>query len=146
MSERKIQSLTEAHDDAYRIVFENNSAIALHNYTPIMNYHCIVIPKRNVQYLSDLTADEAKDILDLIEKVSIAVSKCSGFDTIVLKNEGQHITYPEKLHIHIIPSEYKFGELYVKVSSRDLSATQRDRTIRSKDELTRLTDNIKRYL
>jgi diadenosine tetraphosphate (Ap4A) HIT family hydrolase len=146
MTTKSTQPLTQAHEDEYRIIVQNDSAIALHNYTPIMDYHAIVIPKSNTKYLAELTAKEAKDILDLIQTTSAAISSCAKCDVIVLKNEGNHATYPEKLHFHIIPSQYKFGELYLKVSTNDLQATNRDRTIRSKENLQDLTNEIKKFL
>ncbi len=50
-----------------RILLENNSAYLTYSLAPYHPDHLLVVPKRHVEHILDLTDDEIKDI-DALEK------------------------------------------------------------------------------
>jgi histidine triad (HIT) family protein len=86
-------------------VFENDHVLAFLDISPLALGHTLVIPKRAVPRLADLTPDEAAELArvlpDLVRKIAAAV-EADGCN--VLLNDGrvagQEVPH---VHVHIIP-------------------------------------------
>ncbi|MEM5798891.1 MAG: HIT family protein [Candidatus Aenigmatarchaeota archaeon] len=89
---------------AYKI-FENEDVMAFLDINPRNPGHTLVIPKRHVEFLSDLTDKEAGDIFIYVRRISEMVRNALKADGISLslssgRAAGQVVPH---LHFHIIP-------------------------------------------
>lgn len=137
--------LLSAKDQSFRLVCENEYSICVHDFAPVCYGHCVILPKRRVKTLSELTLEESKSFFELLEKASDLISKTTGLSVIIFKNTGKFITYDEQVHFHLIPSKYKFGEMY----NTTLSSTEvvkRKRELWSKEQLQEACSKIKQHM
>lgn len=98
--------------------FENDLVIALYNYRPVIEGHCLIIPKRHVERFEELTAEEMVAIQAAINKTDQAVKKVfQTQDFFILQKNGKSAgqTVPH-VHFHYIPSEQ--GENPYKILGR----------------------------
>ena len=86
-------------------VFENDVLLAFLDVNPLSEGHTLVVPKRQVERLEDLPAEEAAEIarqLGQIARRVLTVTGAEGYN--VLQNNGkvagQEIAH---VHFHIIP-------------------------------------------
>jgi bis(5'-adenosyl)-triphosphatase len=87
------------------IFFENQLFFAVCNQAPILPGHSLVIPKRHVQKVSGLTAEESQQLFPFVQKVNLVLSKAfqtDSFDISIQDGEpaGQTVMH---LHVHVIP-------------------------------------------
>ena len=61
---------------------------------------------------------------------------------IVLKNMGEFISHKEQVHFHILPSDYKFGDMYFTMHVVK-KIEKRDRKLWTKEELTKVSEKIR---
>lgn len=81
-------------------VAEDEKHYAFLDINPVAKGHTLVIPKREVDYIFDLTPDEYADLQKFAQKVAIAMKKvlpCVKVGEAVLGLEVPHA------HIHLIP-------------------------------------------
>jgi len=96
------------------VVFENKYAACILNSHPLTKAHLMVIPKRHVENLSDLTKNERADLLELVGKASILVQKYRKVDyCLIYVKEGSIKTEPH-LHVHILPVRVPIRHLIAK--------------------------------
>ena len=139
------EDLLTAKDQSFRLICENDYATCLHNFIGMHFGHCVVIPKRRAKNLADLSPEESKGFFEIIEVASQAISKATEKSVIVLKNMGTFITNDEQVHFHIIPSDYKFGDMYATTkTAKDLE--KRKRVLWSKEDLKEASNKIKKFL
>lgn len=86
-------------------VFENEHVIAFLDINPLADGHTLVIPKRQVERLEQLPADEAAQVGRVLGEIAARVLKAVGAnDYNVLQNNGraagQEVPH---VHFHIIP-------------------------------------------
>ena len=99
-----------------RIVKENKNAFAVICKWPLKDEHVIELPRKCTTDLRELSSDEAKDFLTLLEEIKKRVKEVSGIDVIMTQNSGKHSTEPH-VHYHVVPS---------KGSTRKLISTYED--------------------
>ena len=92
--------------DESRIEIENDLALSFKDLYPVTNGHTLVIPKRKVQSLFDLTEEETAAMFELIylqkEDLKNKDSSITGFNIGV--NDGEEAGQPiMHCHIHLIP-------------------------------------------
>lgn len=102
--------------DEERVIFKNKSSYALLDIFPVSKGHTLIIPKRHILNLDELTNDEVVDFFETIIKVKKALDKIlkpDGFNIGINLGEtsGQTI---EHIHIHLIPrykkdTKFPFG-------------------------------------
>ncbi|MCX8206031.1 MAG: HIT family protein [Candidatus Micrarchaeota archaeon] len=85
------------------VITSNKHASCLINLRPVKDGHVMVIPNRHVERGDELTADEAKCVLDLVEQVSEALNREFGNYAFVTINPS-HRRSERHFHIHLIPS------------------------------------------
>lgn len=86
-------------------VFENEHVLAFLDINPLAEGHTLVIPKRQVERLEQLPADEAAEVGRVLGQIAARVLKAVGAsDYNVLQNNGrasgQEVPH---VHFHIIP-------------------------------------------
>lgn len=86
-------------------IYENNSTYAFLDINPASKGHVLVIPKRHVEDLADITHEELTDLFQAINKISRALPKAidnTGYNLLLNsgKDAGQIISH---IHFHIIP-------------------------------------------
>jgi len=87
--------------------YEDTLSLALYSYKPILEGHCLIVPKRHVERYEDLTLEEMTSLQQLIQRTHKAVSKALGTRSyILLQKNGASVgqTVPH-VHIHYIPRE-----------------------------------------
>lgn len=84
-----------------RIVHENEHAYLTYSLAPYHKYHLLVIPKRHVERLIDLTWSEEISIMALLSTGIKALDKLKIDDcSILVKDNYKSVPH---LHYHIIP-------------------------------------------
>lgn len=93
------------NSDIKQIAFsESDHFLAIYDIAPILPGHSLIIPKRHLQSIHDLTIEQYTEFFlfarDVIRKLSL-VFNAPAFDWIIQENEeaGQSIPH---LHLHII--------------------------------------------
>lgn len=90
---------------AERVVVTSELAVAIRDGYPVSPGHTLVIPKRHVASLSDVTIDEAKALWALLAEVRAGLDaelKPAGYNVGVNDGRaaGQTVMH---LHVHLIP-------------------------------------------
>jgi histidine triad (HIT) family protein len=104
---------------SYRIA-EDENCYAFLDINPLTEGHTLVIPKREVDYIFDLEADELAGLTIFAQKVAKAIDRaipCKRVAMIVLGLEVPHA------HIHLIPvnkeKDASFGKEKLKLSKEE---------------------------
>jgi len=90
---------------AKQLLYENDNVRVIHNIRPANKGQCIVVPKRHVTNIRDLTKDELVDMITMVQLVSRKYEEYLkpvginyGF------NEGQYAgQMTEHFHFHVLP-------------------------------------------
>ena len=94
-----------ARDFPHKIIAQNNTFFAIYDEFPVSDGHVLIIPKRHVESIFDITREELEDLFDLIRKVRELVDRKyspDGYNIGV--NEGYAAGKTiDHLHIHLIP-------------------------------------------
>jgi bis(5'-adenosyl)-triphosphatase len=77
----------------------------LYNLAPMLPGHCLIVPRRHVAHLCDLTAAESAELLRFAARIASVVMRvygCTAYDLSLQEGlaAGQTV---EHLHLHIIP-------------------------------------------
>ena len=82
------------------IIDEDEDIISFLDINPLTKGHCLIVPKKEVDYFFDLEDDLIKKIIFFSKKISIALKKtfqCKRVGMTVIGMEVPHA------HIHLIP-------------------------------------------
>lgn len=92
-------------EDNTQVVCENEYAVAIYDGYPVGIGHTLVVPKRHVESLFELTQNELNDICSLIvESKNVLDSKYHPNGYNIGVNEGRAAGRTvDHVHIHIIP-------------------------------------------
>lgn len=130
-----------------RIIVKNELVFAFPTNIPIVPGHTIICPVRHISNINQLTEQELKSVLEMIEKIKDAmreVFSATGFN--FAWNEGESAGQSVKhLYFHILPrkegdegiTEYEPRKFLYRPGSREKT---------SQDELKSVADNIKKAL
>ncbi|EMR09804.1 hypothetical protein PNEG_01985 [Pneumocystis murina B123] len=108
-----------------QVFFHAKNSLALVNLKPVLPGHVLVIPRRPVPRLRDLTESEILCLFSTVQKVSSVVEKafCASSCTVTIqdgKYAGQTVPH---LHVHIIPRKpydlKENDEIYERLASED---------------------------
>jgi histidine triad (HIT) family protein len=116
---------------SYKIA-EDENYYAFLDINPLKKGHTLVIPKREVDYIFDLSADELAGLHVFSQKIARALDKaipCKRVAVIVLGLEVPHA------HIHLIPMD---SEADVRFSNPKLKFTS--------EEFVKIAESIKNNL
>ena len=109
----------------YKIA-EDERFFAFHDINPVMKGHTLVIPKREDDYIFNLTDDEIAGMMVFAKKVAKAIEKavpCKRIGVAVIGLEVPHA------HIHLIPitqeGDLDFKKEHVHLSEEEFKEVQR---------------------
>ena len=96
--------LCEAQKETYRLIDENKEAFSVIHIEPLKLGHLMILPKRHVIDIIDLSEKELKSFFQLTDKLKDKIKKLSNQDLIIQINTGKHKTQ-EHFHAHILPAQ-----------------------------------------
>ena len=98
-----------AGDQAARIVFEDEQSIAFLDHRPVFPGHCLIIPKKHFETLTDLPVDQIGPFFKNVQLLAQAVeSGMQAHGTFVAMNNRVSQSVPH-LHVHVVPRKRKDG-------------------------------------
>lgn len=109
-------------------VAEDEKHFAFLDINPMAPGHTLVIPRREVDYLFDLTAEEYGELMEFARKVALKIKRavpCQRVGVAVLGMEVPHA------HIHLVPLQTE-ADMDFRAPKREIPA----------DEMQRLADAI----
>ncbi len=104
--------LCVAYHEDYRVVFRNEDAISMVITNPYNAGHLIILPRRHVLELGNLTANESLAVNEILFKSQQRLIEVFPDSPPVLgMNSGIHSTQPH-LHYQMLPSDISFRGFY----------------------------------
>ena len=86
-----------------RVVKETEDAIAFLDIDPIQKGHVLVLPKRHVPDLTDMTREENMVVMSVCQDVMHSIRRYYSAESItIMQNNGACMDVPH-VHFHIIP-------------------------------------------
>jgi histidine triad (HIT) family protein len=82
-------------------IHEDDSTYAFLDINPRQEGHTLVVPKREVDYLFDLPADDYRALWNSVQTVAAALKEATGCARVVLIVLGYEVPHA---HVHLIPS------------------------------------------
>lgn len=131
-----------------RVITENAHARAFLTNIPITPGHTLIIPKRHVQSIAELTDLERADVFDLTESIKGALRKppfsAQGFNHAWNEAEvaGQSVPH---FHLHIVPRTPGDTGI-VQYEPRDFLYRPGSREVSPRAELLAVVETIRRAL
>lgn len=112
-----------------RVVKETEEAIAFLDIDPIQKGHVLVLPKRHVPDLTDMTIEENMVVMSLCQNVMKSIRECYPAESVtIMQNNGACMEVPH-VHFHIIPrfSEdgFKVVEPVIEISNGEMDEIAR---------------------
>ena len=93
------------------IVAKDDGAVAFLDITPLADGHTVVIPRRHVATIEDMSADDARGLFAMVTRLAGPVRKALGAaGTTIGVNDGEATgqTIPH-VHVHIVPRRANDG-------------------------------------
>ena len=91
------------------VVYEDPDCVAFLDHRPLFPGHCLLIPRRHYDTMSDIPAEEAGRLFVQARLLSMAVEKGMAADgSFVAVNNRVSQSVPH-LHVHIVPRRRKDG-------------------------------------
>ena len=91
-------------DPKFDTVYEDENFIAILDINPIRDGHILVIPKKETDYIFDLSDDDYIELMLTVKKISSLLSKKISnkieFSKIAIVVEGFNVPH---VHVHLIP-------------------------------------------
>ena len=86
-------------------MYEDNNAVAFMDLLPMTRGHCLVIPKRHVKDIWELSDDDAAHVMQAAKNVGLLINeRLSPAGLNVLNNNGRHADQSQfHFHFHLIP-------------------------------------------
>ncbi len=126
--------------EQFRVIHETPLSFVTISYEPLSPSHIMVLPKRHVAKPQELTGEESKDLLSLLEKLSEQLPPQFNMNgAMSFLNHGAHRTMSH-LHFHFLVLPEGLRSIvapYLKVPLRK---------ILSVEELGQLSSNLKQKL
>ena len=89
-------------------LFENERFFSILEPSPLSCGHALVIPKKEIDYLFDLSEEELAELFALGKKIAAAIRKTCPCEKIAVMAYGLKVRHA---HVHLIPVSGKPGEL-----------------------------------
>lgn len=88
-----------------RILIENDGAILTYSQAPYHKYHLLIVPKRHIENIKELTWSENVCIMALLVTGIKTLDKLGHNDCTILARDGQAVgkSIKHHLHYHIVP-------------------------------------------
>ncbi|MGB4205219.1 MAG: HIT family protein [Bacteroidales bacterium] len=135
------------------VFMETTDMLAVYNISPILPGHSMVIPRRHVESVNDLSDNELDLLFRFARKVTkllVSFFKAEGFDWSLQESEaaGQSIYH---VHLHIIPRKTgdleQPGDWYSRLqeSKKELIDNSLRRKL-SKKEISEIVTSLKTFI
>lgn len=102
-------------------VAEDNAHYAFLDINPVAPGHTLVIPKKEVDYLFDLTDEEYSSLLLFAKKVALAMKKALPCERIGVTVMGLEVPHA---HIHLVPinkeNDMNFSKPKLTLDQKDM--------------------------
>jgi histidine triad (HIT) family protein len=96
-------------EEKAEIILQTDRLIAFLDHRPLFLGHTLLVPKRHVQVLSDLPADQVPEFFLTAQRLERAVEDGLGADgSMILINNAVSQSVPH-LHLHVIPRNRRDG-------------------------------------
>ncbi len=106
---------------AYK-VFEDESNLAFLDIFPIARGHVLVVPKKEIDYIFDMSSDDYTQLFLFAKKIADAMKKVFDCDRIGLSVIGLDVPH---VHIHLIPinkiSDMNFENQKLEFTEKEFS-------------------------
>lgn len=86
-----------------RIIAESKNSISFLDAFPLAKGHALVVPKKHYEKIQDMSADDNKNLFDLVHQVVSKVDRLTGATLVAIHNgkgAGQEIPH---VHVHLVP-------------------------------------------
>ena len=104
--------LCVAYNEDYRVIFRNDDAVSVVITNPINAGHLMIMPRRHVLKLGDLTMNESLAVNEILnESQQRLAQRFPDTPPIIGINYGRHSTQPH-IHYQIFPSDTHVRVLY----------------------------------
>ena len=119
-----------------KLIVESKESFMTYALWPYHKHHLLIIPKRHIESLSELTEAERKDI-NLMQEKALEILKKLGYDSIThLVREGKENKAINHVHFHTIPN----------IRIGDLDHYGQERKILSEDEINQTVIDIQKFV
>ncbi|UXX77636.1 HIT family protein [Reichenbachiella carrageenanivorans] len=106
------------------IVAENDDYLAFLDINPLVEGHCLVIPKTEVDYIYDLSDDVLAGLHLFAKKVALGLKKAIPCERIGMSVIGLEVPHA---HVHLIPmntmDDMNFARPKLRLSTNELATT-----------------------
>ena len=106
------------------IVAENESYLAFLDINPLMEGHCLAIPKVDIDYIYDLDDDMLAGLHVFAKKVALGIQKAIPCERIAVSVLGLEVPHA---HVHLIPmntmDDANFARPKLKPTQEELAET-----------------------
>jgi ATP adenylyltransferase len=96
----------EDDDEKNKILYRGSGAFVIMNAFPYSNGHLLVAPYRHTAEITDLSADESLEMMQLVQKCCVAlreVCKPDGFNVGANIGAAAGAGIADHVHMHIVP-------------------------------------------
>ncbi|HEY8400151.1 MAG TPA: HIT domain-containing protein, partial [Cytophagaceae bacterium] len=124
--------------------------LAIYNIAPVLPGHSLVIPKRHVESVFDLTEEETGELMQLARKVAMLLGEeldTDAFDWAVQEKEeaGQSIPH---VHMHVVPRKIgdlpKPGDWYQELEKSEVHIESTHRKKLNPEEMKVIVDRLRK--
>ncbi|EPR78542.1 HIT family Bis(5'-adenosyl)-triphosphatase [Spraguea lophii 42_110] len=126
------------------IIFETQYTAVFPNISPFLPYHMLVVPKRSVMLLSELTEEEVTDMFLTIQMITRNLKNiCDGFTVNIQDGEcaGQTVFH---IHAHVVPRKNNDLKVNNEIYKEGSLSFKRKRI--SNEEMISITNYLKKYI
>ena len=104
-------------------VAEDNNHLAFLDISPLAKGHVLVIPKKEIDYIFDITSDEYLELWKFAQKVAKGMDKVIACERIGVAVIGLEVSHA---HIHLVPlnnvSDINFERPKLKFSEAEMKS------------------------
>lgn len=119
-----------------RVITESDHCFMTYALWPYHQHHLLIIPKRHIESLVELTEIERKDV-DSMQEKALEVLKKFGYISIThLVREGRDNKAINHVHFHTIPN----------IRIGDLDHYGKEREMLSTEDINKTIEDIKKFL
>ena len=93
--------LCNSIDEDYRVISENDSCFCILNLEPIKEGHVMILPKRHIQSMEEMTEKESKDFFKLADQMIRLIERIYSNKAIIFFNSSGLKTQ-NHIHAHIV--------------------------------------------
>lgn len=81
-------------------IYEDDKTLAFLDHSPKISGHTVVIPKKQVAYVWDLSPQDYRALMETVKKVGLRIKEVLGPKWVGMQVEGVGV---EHAHVHVFP-------------------------------------------